>query len=318
MEWCGTPNAFSDNFTAEFSRDIEPSAGVLKDHYYYQLVDNIRKYKGVGRPDIATAETNANKTVDIHSGEDQWADVTLSFNHYIGSTQNRDVDGAKGMHYVNRTMRNDIVTSKVAYDADNIYFMVETAEKMTDPSDSAWMRLLIDTDPTGVSDNWEGFEYIVNRVSPEGTGAVVERSTGGWNFEKAGNADFAVSGNRLQIALPRNFLGMSGGNALFFNFKWADNTREDGLDNDSGDILDFYKFGDVAPGGRFMFTFTTDGNGDNVHNSGENGDISGNENRHNTPKSYVWIIVGAVALAVIAAGVITLIFLRKKKQKKRQ
>lgn len=36
---------------------------------------------------------------------------------------------------------------------------------------------------------------------------------------------------------------------IHFNFKLSDNMRTD------GDIPDFCKNGDVAPGGRFMFAF---------------------------------------------------------------
>lgn len=304
QEWQGTANAFSDNFTDEYSRDIEPSKGALKDHYYYQMVENIRRYKGVQAPVVATSETNAQKTIDIFATEDGWADVSLAYNHYARSTQDRDVDGAKGTHYENHTMRNDIITSKVAYDAENIYFMVETLEDLTPSSDAAWMRLLIDTDPTGTTANWEGFEYIVNRVSPSDGKATVERSTGGWNWEQVGAVSFSVSGKRLQIAIPRSMLGLSDSTDLSFNFKWADNTREDGATEDSGDILDFYQYGDVAPGGRFMFSFTTSipepttPTPDEVTSSGLPG--------------YVWgIIIGG---AVVVLGMIGVcIFLIKKK-----
>ena len=51
----------------------------------------------------------------------------------------------------------------------------------------------------------------------------------------------------LQLALPRNMIGME--KAVNFNFKWVDNTQED------GDIMDFYKSGDSAPIGRFSFVF---------------------------------------------------------------
>ncbi len=297
-EWYGSPNAFSDNFNAEYSRDIEPSNGILKDYFYYQLVDNIRKFKGVRKPEIASSD--ANKTVDIHANEDQWADVNLAFNHYIGSTRDRDTDGAQGTHYVNHTMRNDIVTSKVAYDAENIYFMVETLEDLTASSDAAWMRLLIDTDPTGVTSNWEGFEYILNRVSPTGSKAVLEKSTGGWNFEQVGTVDFSVSGKRLQVAIPRTLLGLDDDKTLTFNFKWADNTREDGAKEDSGNILDFYEYGDVAPGGRFMFAFTTDSRSATFAPPTANP----------TVPSYVWILAAAASVMVVAGVVI--LFVKKK------
>lgn len=34
-EWCGVKNAFPDEFNDEFSRDIEPTKGNLRDNYYY-------------------------------------------------------------------------------------------------------------------------------------------------------------------------------------------------------------------------------------------------------------------------------------------
>ena len=40
------PVTFVDEFDAEFSRDIEPMKGGHGDNYYYQLVTNIRRYKG--------------------------------------------------------------------------------------------------------------------------------------------------------------------------------------------------------------------------------------------------------------------------------
>ena len=52
--YAGTSNGFSDNFTDEFSRDIEPSKGILKDNFYYQLVSNIRKFKGVNKQPTGT------------------------------------------------------------------------------------------------------------------------------------------------------------------------------------------------------------------------------------------------------------------------
>ena len=238
-EWQGSPNGFSDNFTDEYSRDIEPSSGVLKDHFYYQLVENIRRFKGVTAPAL---DPSVQQTIDF-TCPNAWDRVTKSYDHYVGSTKRRNHDGAKGCHYESDTMRNDIVRSKVAYDDTFVYFMVETLADLTPATDAAWMRLLIQTDPNGVVPNWEGFNLIVNRVSPDAAGAVIERSLGGWHWEQVGIARMQVAGKCLQLAIPRTLLDPT------FNFKWADNTQVD------GDILDFYKHGDVAPGGRFMFRF---------------------------------------------------------------
>ncbi len=248
-EWNGTENAFPDQFSPAYSRDIEPSKGVLKDYYYYQLVENVRRFKGTD----ALPETDAEKTIDINADVSQWKSVKPEYNHYVGSTRERNSNGWKGTHYTNDTMRNDIVKSKVAYDSEKIYFYVETKDDLSSSSDSAWMRLFIDTDTSGKSENWEGFEYVINRNSPEENKVTVERSTGGWSFERAGEGEFAVNGNVLQFAVERQALGLTG-DEVKFNFKWSDNMQKE-------DIMDFYTNGDVAPGGRFTFVFDSTAQG---------------------------------------------------------
>ena len=52
----------------------------------------------------------------------------------------------------------------------------------------------------------------------------------------------------LQIKIPKAALGISG-NTFSINFKWTDNTLE------SGNIMDFYLYGDTAPIGRFMYQY---------------------------------------------------------------
>jgi len=300
--WVGKPTpsvTIVDQYTDEYSRDIEPSKGDLKDHYYYQLVDNIRKFKGVDKPQSGTQEKNVNKTIDIFSNQDMWADVLLEYNHYTGSTRDRNSNGWGDLVYVNNTMRNDITTSKVAYDDEYIYFMVETVDDITSPDDPAWMRLLIDVDYTGVTDNWEGFEYIINRVSHDDNKAIIEKSSGGWQWSECGKAQFSVSGNRLQLAVPRSAIALDIDDAaLNFNFKWADNTIADGSTEDSGDILDFYQYGDVAPGGRFMFSFTT---------------VEYSDNSDSTNSLPWYLYAGGVLLVICVVAVIIFIIVRKKK-----
>ena len=307
LEWQGAEGGFPDNFDDAYSRDIEPSKGILKDNFYYQLVENIRRYKGVGKPEAATADKHVAQTIDINSASDQWSDVELSYNHYTGSTKARKFAGYTGSVYKYDTMRNDIVTSKVAYDHDYVYFMVETKDNLSASSDQAWMRLLIDTDPTGVASNWEGFEYIINRTSPTGNTAVIEKSTGGWAFEKVGTAKFSVSGKRLQIAVPRSALGLTSKDSLSFNFKWADNTVDPETKKDSGDIMDYYLYGDVAPGGRFMFAFTTN---EVAEVPGASSNPNGSDG--SGVPTYVWIIVAVGAALVVAMGVIVAVSLKKK------
>lgn len=249
-QWQGTSNAFPDQFSPEYSRDIEPSSGILKDYYYCQLVENIRRYKGVSAP----SETDADAIINIHSNYDQWADILPEYTHYTNNVTERAAVGYKGYYYSTKVIGNDITSAKVAFDDNNVYFMVKTAEDLTEYTSRNWMRLFIDTDPASTENSWEGFEYVLNRKNPTETLATLERSTGGWNFETVGQVEYTVHGNMLQVKIPRTMLGFgTGGNIPAFHFKWADTNCT------SGNILDFYKSGDCAPGGRFAFAFDTTG-----------------------------------------------------------
>ncbi len=246
--WEGTENAFPDQYSPEYSRDIEPSKGVLKDHYYYQLVGNVRRYKGTeDAPDV-----NARKTIDIYADASQWDGVLPVYEHYTGSTRERAHAGWGDTYYTAEAVRNDVVRAQVAYDEDNVYFLAECADTITSPTGDNWMRLFIDTDTTGVSDNWEGFEYVVNRLSPVGGKVSVERSDGGWSFTECGEGTMDLDGDTLQLAIPRSALGLDADERVAFNFKWADNNCSD------GDVTDFYVNGEAAPGGRFTFVFDSD------------------------------------------------------------
>lgn len=236
----GVSNCFPDQFNDEYSRDIEPSKGELKDYYYYQLVDNVRKYKGVSSQPSQNTSVTITKTSDWNNSN------IINYNHYTGGYQ-RDSVGMAKTRYTNKTFRNDIKKAKVSYDASYIYFYVETVSNLTSYSSDKWMRLLIDTKKNN-NDNWEEFEYIVNRVSGSSTKLVLEKSNGGWNFTKVGDVDYKVTGKILEIKIKREYIGQTS-DKINFNFKWCDNN----LGN--GDIMTIYTDGDAAPGGRFAFHF---------------------------------------------------------------
>ena len=54
----------------------------------------------------------------------------------------------------------------------------------------------------------------------------------------------------MVVTIPRSALGLGEGD-FTVNFKWCDNMQID------GDIMEFYVSGDVAPGERFKYSFTT-------------------------------------------------------------
>ena len=246
--WNGFPMSFVDQYNWNCSRDIEPNAGWgdRGDVYYMQLVDQVRKFKGMDAPQKASAP----KTIRIGKA-DGWDDVQPYFASYRGNTMHRDHRGYDDQYYVNNTGRNDIVGAKVARDADNLYFYVETAEALSPCTDRNWMMLFIDTD-RDKSTGWNGYDAIVNRVSPNGKKVVIERNVGNrWEWEKAGESRFAASGNKLEFAIAKAMLGLSGDD-VDIEFKWNDNMQ------DNGNIMDFYVNGDTAPGGRFNYVYTTE------------------------------------------------------------
>lgn len=241
--WQQQYNAFPDQFSQERSRDIEPMKGGHGDAYYYQLVANIRRFKGTGRIELPSEEI----TVSVDGKMDEWEKVTPVYNSPRGNTLHRSHPGWAGIEFSNTTGRNDFTSSRVARDSENIYFLIETAKEITPNSDPGWMWLLIDIDRNRKT-GWEGYDFILNRESPTESAITVEVNKGGWEWEKRGEATYKVSGNKMEIAIPRSVLSLDE-SELNFEFKWADNIQE------AGDIMDFYLSGDVAPAGRFNFIY---------------------------------------------------------------
>lgn len=243
--WTGDPFSFVDQFDWEHSRDIEPNKGWgdRGDVYYLQLVDHVRRFKGM--EDLK--EASGEKRISLGQ-PDEWDDVLPNFLHYKGNTMHRDHPGRYDRYYSDTTGRNDITRAKVARDQEHIYFYVETAEALTSSRDPNWMRLFIDLDRDKQT-GWNGYDIIVNRVNPTDNLVVVEQNRGQrWAWEEIARCPMQVSGNVLEIAIPRTVLDLQD-DTLDFEFKWNDNMQE------NGNIMDFYVHGDTAPGGRFNFVY---------------------------------------------------------------
>ena len=260
QEWGGVQNAFPDQFIDEFSRDIEPTRGELQDHYYYQLVNYVRKFKGVSP--IPTPSRNA--TIDLTAGTDQWTAVEPYYAAYIGNTAHREAEGYGGVTYTETSGRNDIIGAKVARDADYLWFLVECNESITPYTDSLWMNLYIDSDQA--SQGWNTFDFVVNKTAASADTLVLERFTAENDYEKTekvADVEYKLDCKYLTVKIPKSALGLAG-NDYTVNFAWTDNVHDEGdYEKFSGDILDFYTAGDVAPGGRFKFSFvsTTENSG---------------------------------------------------------
>ena len=258
----GYPNApgyaFADQFDSERSRDIEPTLdwGEHGDDYYYQLVQNVRRYKGV---DGHYPNVSKRTTVAIDGSFTEWGGVSPDFRHYGGNTGHRNHagHGNGGLTYINDTGRNDFVDAKVTRDKDYIYFYVETKENISPRTDGKWMRLLINIDrkwDTG----WKGYDFCLNYKNPASDSmGYVSKSTGAaWGWTDAGMFDYAVNGNSMEIRVARSVLGLRPGGRLNFEFKWCDNNLYDTVPaGREPQILNLYVDGDAAPGGRFNFLY---------------------------------------------------------------
>jgi hypothetical protein len=123
------PVTFVDEFSAEFSRDVEPMKGGHGDNYVYQMAANIRRFKGA-RP-IPAVEP---RPIAIDGRFDDWARVQPEYRDTIGDPVHRDHPGwGKHLHYANTTGRNDIVAAKISRDAQSVFFFVRTRDMTTNP-----------------------------------------------------------------------------------------------------------------------------------------------------------------------------------------
>lgn len=243
-------NALVDQFDNEFSRDLEPTKGELKDHYYYLFVNYVRRYKGVNP--IPTPSLN--QTIDMQGAESQWKTVEPYYASYINNIGDRDHAGYRGHSYKETSGRNDLIGAQVARDDEYLYFHAECASDVVGLGDDLWMTLYIDSNQE--NQGWETFDYVINKSRATQNAVMLEKFTGnGYDTELVAECAYTLDGRYLTVKVRKADLGLSGDD-FTVNFAWTDNVHDEGQEGVfSGDILDFYISGDVAPGGRFKYSY---------------------------------------------------------------
>jgi len=232
---------FIDQYNQEFSRDIEPMKNGHSDNYYYQLVANIRRYKGVRPPTVPVI-----KPITIDGEFSDWKGVLPEFRDFQGDTLHRDFYGwTKLLQYTDTTGRNDIVRAHVSSSKESVDFHVSCAADLTPATDPHWMQLFLDVDQNHQT-GWNGYDVMVNRSAPTAEGLAIHRFKDGTWIEE-GRARYAVKGPDLELALPRALFGSSS--QIRVDFKWADNLQKD------DDITEFSLHGDSAPDRRFNYRY---------------------------------------------------------------
>ena len=116
------------------------------------------------------------------------------------------------------------------------------------------MTLYIDSDQQ--NQGWETFEYVINKSAASANTVVLEKFSGnGYDSVKVADCAYTVDGRYMTIKVAKSDLGLSGDNYTI-NFSWTDNVHDEGnYEQFSGDIMDFYISGDVAPGARFKYSY---------------------------------------------------------------
>ena len=235
---------FVDLYNAEYSRDGEPMKGGFTDNYYYQMIKNIREFKG--SRDIPVASEMDKIRIDGNFSD--WKNAESVFKDDKGDTFHRKHPGwGRIEEYVNNTGRNDIIESRVSCDEEYISFYVKTDQAITPWDSPDWMRLFISIKDSHLPD-WEGFNFLVNQKPKSNNSTTLERSKGGWQWEKAAKLSYKVIGNEMELQISKKALGITG-NTFTLDFKWADHSPMD------GNVMHFLDKGDAAPNARFAYRY---------------------------------------------------------------
>ena len=219
------PFYFVDQYNAEFNRTIAPMKGGWTDNYYMQMVQNIRRYKGVAPMPVHRGYQH----IVLDGKLDDWMPDS-SFLDTRGDIIHRDHDGYGDHHYTDQSGRNDIVRCLVALDKKNIYFAAETAAPLQLPQRTGnevvatdnWMLLFVDTDEDGT------YDFVIKPAMGLYPCAIGERC--------------------VEVAVPRKLLGKAG-KRISLRFKWSDNASA------PDDIISISTSGDTAPNRRFAYRF---------------------------------------------------------------
>jgi hypothetical protein len=227
---------FVDCFNLEFSRDIEPMKGGYLDAYYYQMMANIRRFKGT--PSLP--KPLPNQPISIDGKFDDWKEA-LRFKDDLQDTTHRKQEGWAGKIYTETSGRNDFANVRVATQEKSVSFLLHTRAPLTPPEGDNWIILLLDADQNPAT-GWHGYDYVLNRSRQNNTTSLEHLDTSG----KRSNTTyipFAFDNNMLELQIP---LLPEWSEKLAFDFHAADNAPFN---------ENFFTQGDHAPNRRFSYRY---------------------------------------------------------------
>ncbi|MGB2128658.1 MAG: hypothetical protein ACPHXR_04185 [Flavicella sp.] len=239
--WQGTTNAFPDQFTQEYSRDIEPMKGGHGDNYYVQFVKNIQKFKKQDNLE----ENYTSSTINLDGNFDDWENVLPIYKDPIDQFPHRNSRGYGSKWYMNNSIVNDIVQTKVSIDEFFVHFFVKTKKQLQIINEQS-MILFIDVD-RNKDTGWEGYDFRINRDKNNLKNCVLSFHKEGFNWDKQLGIAYETNGNMLELKIPKQLFKS---NILNFEFKWWDNSTQK-----ITSAIDFYVNGDCAPSEYFNYTY---------------------------------------------------------------
>src|SRR5690606_11686043 len=130
---------------------------------------------------------------------------------------------------------------KVSFDDQFVYLYVRAQQPLTDASRPRWMQLLIDSDRSPET-GWLGYDLLIHRPLAAERRALPERNQDGFTSGPSHDIHIHIGQREIELAVPRSLLGTKG-----FDFKWADNSLQE------GEWTDFTLHGDAAPNDRFNY-----------------------------------------------------------------
>jgi len=237
---------FVDQYNSEFNRTIQPMKGGYTDNYYMQMAQNIRRYKGVRSVPV---QLGCQK-IKLDGIFDDWNQIQNEYRDTKGDVVHRDYNGYAGLHYTNEFGRNDILTSKVSVDKNNLYFYVETADRISPYTDENWMLLFIDADQDPAT-GWYGYDYVLNLKVIDGKTSVLmsyDASAKENPWKEVEEISFCLKDNQMELCIPRKSIHLNK-DQFTIDFKWSDHPKN--LESP----ISFCTEGDTGPNRRFNYRF---------------------------------------------------------------
>ncbi len=241
--------AMVDNADIEYSRDAELMKGGYEDAFFIQMADYIRQYKYTSAKNTIAAKVC--KTIDIHGDLSQWDDIDAIYRRVGSDDGSRDsVGGASSVHYRQDAVENNLTEIRVSADKSYLYFYIRAEEGIVLGQGDNAMNLFIGVGSKPKMKGWEGYDFVIGRSRQDGKASIEVLSSDYSGEILETSAEYALSGNVMQIKVPRKALGLSLSGDFYF--KVADGVSE------PSEIMNYYTSGRAMPVGRLSYLYQID------------------------------------------------------------